>query len=79
MFLESSYLCYFDPSPQLPSSLLKNYLVKLNKLKPDFEGIIKILSIRDKLSKLMDNVTLTNTFYLEVKFNKDPQELKIKH
>lgn len=26
------YFCYFDPSPLLPSSLLKNYLVKLNKM-----------------------------------------------
>jgi hypothetical protein len=27
---EQAYLVYFDPSPMLPSVLLKNYLVKLN-------------------------------------------------
>ena len=26
---QNSFLCYFDPSPLLPSQLLKNYLAKL--------------------------------------------------
>lgn len=32
LFSENAYFCYFDPSPLLPSSLLKNYLVKINRL-----------------------------------------------
>ena len=32
LFSENAYFCYFDPSPLLPSNLLKNYLVKLSKM-----------------------------------------------
>lgn len=75
---KNSYLCFFDASPLLPSKLLKNYLVKLNHFynkistdaKPGDEIILKVISIRDKISKLSDSITLTETFYMEVKLIK---------
>lgn len=61
----------------LPSILLKNYLAKLrayfnkhSNLPDGSEFTLKVLSIRDKLSKLTPETTLKDTFYLEFKFVK---------
>lgn len=78
---DNAYLCYFDPSPLLPSILLKNYLVKLraffNKHSTAASGTqftLRVLSIRDKISKLTEEVTLKDTFYMEFKFTKAEPE-----
>jgi len=74
---QNAYLCYFDPSPLLPSSMIKNYFTKLYNLFNTSENysqeiILKVISIRDKISKLSEKITLNDSFYLEVKFVKDP-------
>lgn len=84
----NSFFAYYDPSPLLPSALLKNHLVKLNHYYQQLESAkdgdiftLRILSIRDKISKLTDVISLTETFYLEVKFTKlssAPEQLKLK-
>jgi ubiquitin-like modifier-activating enzyme ATG7 len=72
---QNAFLCYFDPSPLLPSQLLKNYIAKLrayfNKNSQEKEMTLKVLSIRDKISKLTEELTLKDTFYMEFKFAKE--------
>ncbi|CDW71187.1 e1-like protein-activating [Stylonychia lemnae] len=79
----NGYLCFFDASPLLPSILLKNILTKLNHyfqknssdLSPGQEKIIRIISIRDKISKLSEQVNLNESFYIEVKFVKSEDQI----
>jgi len=69
--------------------LLKNYLTKLNlhfqknsqDLPVGSENIVRIISVRDKISKISDSINLNESFYIEVKFIKleNPStELKVK-
>jgi len=77
-FNDDAFLCYFDPSPLLPSMLFKNYLVKLRahfmKHSSKEEFTLRVLSIRDKISKLTQELNLKDTFYLEFKFTKSGGE-----
>ena len=73
----NAYLCYFDPSPLLPSALIKNYLAKIFNLFNKYgseqnEMNLRVISIREKISKLTETITLNDSFYFEVKFVKDP-------
>jgi hypothetical protein len=70
-------LCYFDPSPLLPSLLIKNYLSKLrayyNKNATVVDGEVfklRVLSIRDKLSNLTNETNLKDTILMEFNFTK---------
>lgn len=79
---DNAYLCYFDPSPLLPSQLLKNYLSKLrafynqhSQVAVGTEFTLKVLSIRDKISKLTTECNMKDTFYLEFKFTKEAADV----
>lgn len=75
---DNAFLVYYDPSPLLPSSLLKNYLAKLRAhFNKHSLGIadgevrkLKVLSVRDKLSSLTSDTNLKDTFYMEFHFTK---------
>lgn len=76
---DNAYLVYFDPSPLLPSNLLKNYLSKLrahfNKqgLPDGTVRKLRVLSVRDKLSSLTSETNLKDTFYMEFNFTKSSE------
>jgi hypothetical protein len=75
---DNAFLVYYDPSPLLPSSLLKNYLAKLRaQFNKHSVGVadgevrkLRVLSVRDKLSSLTSETSLKDTFYMEFNFSK---------
>eukprot|EP00347_Sterkiella_histriomuscorum_P010372 403376553 len=70
-----NFLVFFDSSPLLPTKLLKNYIAKINhRFQKEENGeiskVLKIILVRDKISQLSEQVTIDNSFYLEVKLTK---------
>lgn len=62
---ESYLILYIDPSMKQPSSVLKNLLFAIStKLSQDTS--VKIVSLRDKISKMGSEFTFDQTSYLEV-------------
>jgi hypothetical protein len=50
-----------------------------NKHSTEQEFTLRVLSIRDKISKLSDSITLNDTFYMEFNFKKEAyQPLNLK-
>jgi len=48
------YLCFIDPSPQLPSRLVVNHILN-HFIKNEDAETLNVLLIREKLSKLSKN------------------------
>lgn len=68
-------MCFFDNSPKHPSMLLNNLIHKYQR---EFRSsnsqedtfVLKIVLIKDKISKMSESVTLDGSFYCEVVLTK---------
>ena len=68
---QETMLCFFDNSPKHPSQLLNNILHKyqnqFRNLNSEADSmVLKIILIKDKISKISEAVTLDGSFYAEV-------------
>ena len=59
-FAIGDILYILDPSPKLPSSLVINHII--------FKKSVKVVLIREKLSRVSPKVTLDNSIMMELEF-----------
>ena len=59
-FTIGDILYILDPSPKLPSSLVMNHII--------FKKSVKVVLIREKLSRVSPKVTLDNSIMMELEF-----------